>query len=487
MENEITRKLALKRFDTTHTLDVTEDFSLPDYIPEVRRIVGVQASPSVDGKYLNGDELEADGTVSYTVLYLGGDGGLCSVPLTTAFDGRIPVKSTEGDVFGTDDLSLSSSAENVICRVTAPRRLTLSSKVKMRLFSQKTVDCAEKISAEDKKASVKLKKDKAEYAAVKALRSNIECGGELREREGTKVISAVGSLSINDAKVTKDGISVMGEARISLLLLTPDGVYTTAKGRCAVDTVIPCDTANAMGAAAYGRCLMCEIDTAEDGLITWNMECDIDCDCMMGGETEISTDGYCADYRDECTYTDAAALSALKGVNGRLTVSGTKAVRPGMTWAGGWGKAAFDKAEQNGRRLTLTGNAVITSILCGEGEATAEECVIPVKYECETDGKESGGELVGKCEFSVCDVGGRCDGETLNVTAELAINGVFLGERGLRYLETMTIDENAPTARRKNVLTICVPDEGESEWDVMKRYRVGDNGVNRTGKVYIIS
>jgi hypothetical protein len=53
MENSMTKILAVKRLDTTQSMDVTEDFSLPDYIPEVRRVVGVQSNASVDGKYLN--------------------------------------------------------------------------------------------------------------------------------------------------------------------------------------------------------------------------------------------------------------------------------------------------------------------------------------------------------------------------------------------------------------------------------------------------
>ena len=44
--------LYIKRFENTASADVTEDISIPDYLPEVRRIVGVHASVTVDGKYL---------------------------------------------------------------------------------------------------------------------------------------------------------------------------------------------------------------------------------------------------------------------------------------------------------------------------------------------------------------------------------------------------------------------------------------------------
>ena len=77
----------VKRFDTAAVCEVSEDFVLPDYIPEVRRVVGVRASVSSDGKYLSGDELETDGGVTYNVLYVGGDGVLCMTSQTSSYTG----------------------------------------------------------------------------------------------------------------------------------------------------------------------------------------------------------------------------------------------------------------------------------------------------------------------------------------------------------------------------------------------------------------
>jgi len=485
MENT-TGKLSVKRADGVHTVDVTEDFILPDYISEIRRVIGVQGNAAIDGKYLNGSELEADGAVTYNVLYLGGDGGLCAVPLTSSFEDKVPLKTEEGDRFGTDDIALSASAENVLCRVTAPRRVTLSCRVKMQVLSQKEIDCSEKTDPSELASSVRVKYEKADYAVVKSYRNTLECGGELREREGTKVISAQGSVIINETKTTPQGIAASGEGRISLLLLTPDGIYTTAKSRCAIDTLFPCDTDHIHSAAAAGRCLMCEVETAEDGVIAWNMECDIDCDALTGGETRIAVDGYCTDYEDECVFSDYRATSPLKGLNGRLTLSASKTIRTGMTYAGGFGRASFDKAELSEGKLVLSGNAAITAILCGNGEATAEECVVPVKYECNADCPSSC-EITGKWEAAVCDVSGRCDGENLNLTAELALSGIFLAEQNVRPLTLIRIDSTRPTEHKRNIMKIYVPDGSETEWDVMKRYRIAADSPRKSGKIYIVS
>ena len=61
-------KIYVKRFDTGSTVDLSEDFTLPDYQPEMSRVIAVRATATVDGKYLSGDELEADGGVTYSVL-----------------------------------------------------------------------------------------------------------------------------------------------------------------------------------------------------------------------------------------------------------------------------------------------------------------------------------------------------------------------------------------------------------------------------------
>lgn len=486
MENETVRKLSVKRFDFIHPTETSEEFSLPDYIPEVRRVIGVQAVSSVDGKYLNGDVLEADGCVTYTALYLSGDGGLCAVPLSSAFEAELPVKSTEGDVFGAEELSLSFSVENATCRATAPRRLTISSRVKLHLFSQRAIDCGEKIEPAE---PTRLKREKAEYACVHSFRYNGECGGEIREREGTKVIAAQGSVNVDEAKAGADGISISGEARVSVLLLTPDGVYAVAKGRESVRATIPCDTTELLTQAAYGKCLSCEIEAGENGRIRWNLEYDLDCDAVFGGESEISLDGYSTDYPETRSFAEVSALSCAGSVNGRLSVSGSKQVRPGMYCAGGWGRAVFEgaeflPAERGGGRMLLSGVAYITAILCGEGEASSEEIVVPIKYECEGG---SPGELSGKCEITVCDMTGRCDGDALNVTAELAINGVFYSERKTRYLTRMELDTSAPIERSRNVIRICAPDPSEEEWDVQKRYRATENGFRKVGGVYLIS
>ena len=65
--------------DRTVNTEVSGDFTLPDYQPELRRLLAVMPTPLPPAKYVGSTGVELNGTVDYQVLYVGGDGGIYSV------------------------------------------------------------------------------------------------------------------------------------------------------------------------------------------------------------------------------------------------------------------------------------------------------------------------------------------------------------------------------------------------------------------------
>lgn len=64
--------------DRTTTAEVASDFSLPDYLPEIKRLLRVTATVLPESRYLGASSGEFSGAVEYLVCYSGGDGGLWS-------------------------------------------------------------------------------------------------------------------------------------------------------------------------------------------------------------------------------------------------------------------------------------------------------------------------------------------------------------------------------------------------------------------------
>ncbi|MBQ8511460.1 MAG: DUF3794 domain-containing protein [Clostridia bacterium] len=474
--------LYIPRLHTTAAADVTEDVSLPDYVPEVRRIVGVLANPTVDGKYMTGDSVEIDGAVTYTVLYIGGDGGLAQVAQSTPYTVRIPADEDVSPA----ELIVSPTAEQISCRVTAPRKITLSSRVKLGAMAQKQADASMK-TGED--AAVRRKTQTHTTAAVTEVRGTGEVSGEIREKEGTRLIMASAEIALNDVRVGSPAgkITVKGDVYLTALSLTPDGNCITSRSRAPVEEELalpdPADPKTCR-AAAFGNIVLIEVDAGDDGVMQWRAEYDIDCDIMKITESETAADAYMIGWEDDVTFESAECCTPAGCVNGRLTTSASAKLRPGMTFVCAWGSVSGEKCSIKNGKMIVEGTVNLECVTAGEGETVTDEVRIPLRYECDAvpDATDSD-SLMARVRAAVTDVTARPDGDTLNLTAELAISAAALGKAPVTYAASVTPKKELN--EKKNLLRVYIPDKTETPWDVEKRFRLKD-AAKMEGKAYVI-
>ena len=119
---------------------VTGDFGgeliMPDYYPEIRKIVTVRASAIPDSKYIHDNELETGGTLSFDVLYIGDDQTLSCVPYVTEYS---QVTTVPDGVISADCINVESVAEGISARPLGPRKISLKARVKNRISYDKYV------------------------------------------------------------------------------------------------------------------------------------------------------------------------------------------------------------------------------------------------------------------------------------------------------------------------------------------------------------
>ena len=139
--------------------------------------------------------------------------------------------------------------------------------------------------------------------------------------------------------------------------------------------------------------------------------------------------------------------------------------------------------------MMLTGQVKLSALMMGEGESLCEEAVVPLRYECEAYSgapDTDDGAMLRRTSVTVCDISMRHDGENVHLTAELAISAVALGSRKVRF-----VSEISPTSERESVgldgcvIRVYAPSDGESAWDVEKRFRLRES-ARFEGEYYII-
>jgi len=106
-------------FDGAVGGEVSEDFVLPDYMPEVSRVLRLEYRAIPEGKYVGAGNLEFSGAVAYTVIYASGDSDICSVSLSSSYENKCEIPSDARDI------RVATAIERAFCRLLGPRNLSV--------------------------------------------------------------------------------------------------------------------------------------------------------------------------------------------------------------------------------------------------------------------------------------------------------------------------------------------------------------------------
>lgn len=464
-----------------------EEFVLPDYYPEVRRVVSALCRVLPEAWYDNGDSVEQGGVVAFTVLYLGDDGSLTAAPLTTDFTAVLPIQSNgerSSAVYSVD-----TSVENVTCRATGPRRLVLRARIRTAAVGERrqsmdvqicdiggaSATAAEKLSVQHMEKQVQSMR-----RAIGRITGNVS--GELREHSGTKPVMCDGEIMVNEAVLSDGNVTVKGEAVLWCICFGADGLYykTSSKVPFEENLSLEGESLTDGCARAWGRCAAVNLRDSEDGTFTWDMEYDLECEAACNVPVSVTADMYSTMWSGNAVTDECDSLSLLKCGGGRLSLNGnmrrSENGAAGDYVIGSFGKVSCERLERNGKRLSLTGSADVKVLICGGGEVTEESVRLPFRYETDCTA-EGDGELWWRCDASAVETGARLEGSEIYVTAELSLS-VFVGLRSrVPYVTCLRLDRSAEKDASGDAVRIYYPSEGETAWDIAKKYRIPKNNV----------
>ena len=460
-----------------------DEVTLPDYYPEIRRVVSVLCRVLPESLYDNGETAEQGGVVAFTVLYLGDDGALTAFPIT--FDYSVMVQlPRDGDV---GIYSPDTVAENVTCRATGPRRLSLKARLRTNTSGERIAECMPCVTDADggnvtpaEKISVESLEDSCMSMRRTTGKITGSVSGEIKVSPGTKPILCDGEILISEATMKDGSVVLRGEA-VLWCICFGDGMYYKTTSKVPIEEHIKssCDFTKA-DSAGWGRCASVSVKNSEDGTLLWDMEYDLECVTAENISTTVVRDMYSTMWQSRTVTDEVWSVSMLKCGNGRLSVSGSGGrsgnINPGDYVIGSFGKAVCDRIDRNGTRLTVSGTAEIRVPVCGGGEAV-EECVrVPFKYEC--DCLDSGsGDLLWRCDVSVIDSTAQLDGNSIRVTVELSI-GVFAAVKTpVNYVSRLELLRDTESPETGCIVRMYYPAEDETAWDIAKKYRIPKNAA----------
>lgn len=492
MENKAVSTIS---FEQSAPHETYEEFTLPDYMPEVRKIVLCSAEILPDSKFIDENGITVSGLVMYNVLYIGDNSALSNASLSSEYTFTMPLRRE--NTVSADSLCCKTYIESTGCRASAPRALRISSKLKSHFFCSAKlypeekltatgIDGTEKVTTADE-AALEKRQITLHSTDIKFIDSSGSASGEIRIPDGAVIISCKGKCAVFDTQIDGDSVVLRGDAYLDCLVLDTEGKYVLIKSKAPIDEHVSIDggrnfhTGNAYG-SAFARFASVNLNNTGSNVYSWNMEFDIDIAVGENISCDITDDAYSTLCRGEVSYTSCNVLSALHTKGVRLSLNSSKEIHgDGMNVVCVSGRVMTESIEGGtDDSLNLNGTCIISVVLAGNGDAVCEDIQIPfhIAPDCK---KRPCCALHMICEAQVVTADAHIDGNKLFVSAELAASPLLFESFAESYVSSISLDHTESTKKSGMKIRICYPSENESTWDIGKRYSCPENRIIPVG------
>lgn len=493
-ENDMGHSVLIKTFEGAGTKEVSTEYNLPDYLPDINRLLKVSAKIGESSKYLSADMLEYDGKLKFYIVYATSDGNIRSAEFGTDFSGETAVSGAAGDC----DILFEPGIANVSCRLQNPRKLTAKAKIiakasvlcrtstmpaiSGRLTSEeeaalqyrnRTVESICETTAEE--LSTPISEDLEIDASMPAIEDVIavELDPYITDmRAGENKLSYKGDIVANILYLAKteqpaETDNAMPPKYVAFSRKIPISGEIEAQG--VTDSCIPFASVRTDGLEFRPQ----ENNFGESRTVELDFDYSVFARVFCNEENEITTDMYSTDFEsteetetleyDTVLYTKAFNFTA-DGSTPRDDADFDEIVATTAT-------ASVENAEKQGGKLVFSGTADVSVILTnGAGVYQSRNYSVPFRAQTEAGRiPDSFGYVA---EAFVMSAASRLDENSIYSDLEIFIPYVIFEKHKQEMIRQSNVYKDQPISRKAGAsLTLYYPTAEDTLWDVAKKYR----------------
>lgn len=475
-DTQSTHRAQIKLCEKSTSCELSNDYVLPDYLPEIRRVLRVSASILPATKYIGGSRAEFCGSLDYRVLYVAQDGKLYSAPLAAEYSLSVPLEIPSSIDLGEGIILLCDAIpEGALARVSAPRKLTVKCKISgiARAYGSAVLD--ELISGKSVEDGTErlIGSCRSEYVTA-GVGDTVELSAEINiASDSIRVIDSAADLIINEVTAFEGIAECKGEAIIKLLICDESSEDEPKL----IEQKIPFeDKSEIEGLTTDAECVArgyignVNVSVSESSIL-----------CTLNAYTEITAhteqsflytkDLYSTTNHTECAYKTYTVISPLSCQATNFTQSERIELDEGTSAAGAsvigclCEPKVSSVAYEAGREVVL-GQCRYLITAKKDGEYFCYEESVPFRYEFAAREAHTAAHV----QVIPATSTARIDGKTLSLDSELRVLAELSGECEIETLCEACF--GAAIEKKSSDMIICYPSPDDTLWSVSKRYSV---------------
>ncbi len=451
------------------------EFVVPEYMPEIIRIIKSDACARIESCRTVGNRVTVDGICEMRTVYTADDGGIYTLTQTENF-----TRHCESTLFdGACDVTAKISVNYVNCRATATRRAD----IKASLLISLTAWRAKEISTVCSGSCSSL-----EEKCVPVVTSSLGCRKTHRfsmsdtvsfAAPAAFIISSRACAVCGETRKINNKIMIKGEAIVEVVYV-PAGDKTAAerfKHTLPVNQIIEFEGMEERytGDVAL-KCTACEVMLRSDGdgiCRSADIALGVDASVTMWEtkETAVISDAYSVNSsvdlkKERCSFlSPVCELNETETVNSVVQIGG-EGISEALDISAEVGEPAV-KCE-NGE-LTVNGSLKLSMLIRdSKGSLSGYEKMVDFAIKKNVDGEFAAIWAAPAITVTSADWSVNSD-SSLEVRIEMNVCGTVFSETSMEVVTGVNLCD-APRKRGKNAVTVYFPENEESLWDIARRY-----------------
>ena len=467
MELEL-RRQTVPSFETileeTVEQSVECDALLPDYCPDIRRILKCTLTPVPVGKTITAGRLEVEGLATLNILYISAGGEPARGEYKVPFTRMLELHGEAEDPI----ITVGMLPGPVSCRAVNQRRLEIRGSV---VVLASVISCqGQQILASSEEKTIQLRMAQQKGIRLSGAFDREQRLAKTTTLEGsaaplTRVLRCDAAVSRREEKWLDGRLLITGEVLAAAHCADQNGGWQTAECTLPFELTIDCPEGADAEFDIRCRALAPTAEPMQDAdgeyrALEWGVTISVEGKIYRAYALDCCTDGYSTRYQSACK---GRTLQTVELVN-LCRESETRRETLPLPEATGevvalWARVEGCTAAPEGDGLLAEGRLGLTLLTkMGDGEYYSFDRTMELQRQL------PGGE---DCRW---EAGLECrgcrweqTGNELSLTCELVWQGAICRTRRLAVLEDITVDEAAPKENRMpRGLYIYMAEEGES-------------------------
>lgn len=463
--------------DTVAEQSADVDFTLPDYCPDIEKILKCTLTPKIFNRSISGGQLQVEGASIVRVLYCDSiKKNIRCCEQNVPFSASFSLKSTPEQYL----ILTSTKSEYINCRALSPRRLVIHGAFSLyaKVISKGGVNLY--CSGED--ANLEVKNEKVSCAALTAF-----CQEQFTVSEEIAVTNkpAIESIlrdsvraNVTECKTIPNKIMINGEINLKMLYLAnlDSGETEQLDYLLPFSQVIDCDgvddtTENNIKLSVLSYDIRLKSDPlSESPLISLDVKLAVTETGYKNSEETIITDAYSTEYLSELLSEQTSLISEIAQVKDTIMNKSTVTVDNSKISkiVDIYNEYCTVTPVMSENKVTLNGKANVCILaLDSENIPMYIERTIDFEHECQN---VSCNNLMDLCA-EVSSISFRlADDTTVEIRAEIKVCATVCAKNTYNCITSVTGYDDKPIVKDNCALIIYYGKKGENMWDIAKRY-----------------